>query len=274
MRVDAHQHFWQYTAAEYDWIDDSMAKLQRDFLPDDLAPLLTANGFDASVAIQARQSDEETQWLLKLAENHEIVAGVVGWIDLCAEDLEQQLARYARNPWLKGFRHVLQGEADDYMLQPQFISGVASLAGHGLCYDILVFEHQLDSVRALVTELPNMPLIIDHIAKPDILHDSFDSWAKHMAALSRHDNISCKVSGMVTEADWRNWTPATFDRYLACVFDSFGTERVMFGSDWPVCTVAAEYSGVAGIVADFVRRECPDDAAAVFGDTAAEFYGF
>jgi len=176
MRIDAHQHFWKYTEADYGWIDDSMRNLRRDFLPAVLVPLLQANELDVCVAVQARQSDEETRWLLELAEHNEVVAGVVGWIDLCSGDLEQGLSAYAGNPALKGFRHVLQGEDDSFMLQPEFIAGVATLAQHDFCYDILVFERQLESVRTLVGELPEMRLVIDHIAKPDIVNASFDDW--------------------------------------------------------------------------------------------------
>jgi L-fuconolactonase len=272
VRIDAHQHFWQYSSVEYDWIDDSMAVLQRNFMPGDLAPLLTANGLDRCVAVQARQTNEETRWLLQLAEESPVIAGVVGWIDLCSSALGEELAACAGNPWLKGFRHVLQGEADDFMLQPDFVAGVKRLAEHSLAYDILVFERQLGSVRKLVGQLPDMPLVIDHIAKPDILNASFDDWADHMAALSRHSNVSCKVSGMVTEADWNRWTPETFERYLAHVFECFGEERVMFGSDWPVCTVAGDYATIVEIVADFVARNCSAADAAVFGDNARRIY--
>lgn len=272
MQVDAHQHFWKYTEADYSWIDDNMSDLWRDFLPMDLVPLLQANGLDACVAVQARQSDEETRWLLELAEQYDIVAGVVGWIDLCAGDLEQDLSAYSGDPWLKGFRHVLQGESDEFMRQPEFVAGVATLARHDLSYDILVFERQLESVRTLVSELPEMRLVIDHIAKPDILKASWQGWADHMAALAKHPHVYCKVSGMVTEADWHEWTPATFERYLAHVIESFGAERVMFGSDWPVCTVAASYAEVVDIVRLFVRRECPDAEENIFGGTASRFY--
>jgi len=273
MHLDAHQHFWKYTEVEYDWIDDSMRDLRRDFLPPDLAPLLKANGFDACVAIQARQSDEETHWLLDLAEQSEIVAGVVGWINLCSPELAARLDAYRKSPKLKGFRHVLQGEPDAFMLQPEFVAGITMLAEHDFCYDILVFERQLESVRTLVSELPEMRLVIDHIAKPDIVNASFDDWARHMAVIAGAGHVYCKVSGMVTEADWGNWTTATFERYLAQVFESFGEDRVMFGSDWPVCTVAANYAKVVEIVRSFVGRKCPDAEDNIFGGTASRFYG-
>jgi L-fuconolactonase len=273
MRVDAHQHFWHYSAEDYDWIDDSMQVLRRDFLPADLAPLLAANGIDVSVAVQARQTEEETAWLLELADSNDIIAGVVGWTDLMAPGLDDRLTHYASHPKLKGFRHVLQGEDDGFMLQPEFVEGVAALHNHGLRYDILVFEKQLATVRALIDELPSMPLVIDHIAKPDIRNDSYADWAQHMTAIARHDNVWCKVSGMVTEADWNNWNRQTFERYLALVFEAFGERRVMFGSDWPVCTVAGDYARVVDIVADFVARNAPQAEASVFGAAARAFYG-
>jgi L-fuconolactonase len=273
MRVDAHQHFWHYTEIDYGWIDDRMQVLRRDFLPDDLAPLLQEHGIDVSVAVQARQSDEETRWLLELAGVSQVVGGVVGWIDLRSPELEQMLSKYLGNAWLKGFRHVLQDEPDDaFMLQTDFVSGVATLAAHDFSYDILVFERQLGSVRSLVAELPEMRLVIDHIAKPDILNDSWQSWADHMAALAKHAHLHCKLSGMVTEADWAGWTPATFERYIAHVIDCFGAERIMFGSDWPVCTVAASYSQVVDIVGDIVRQRWPEAQDDIFGATAARFY--
>lgn len=273
MRVDAHQHFWHYSSEEYDWIDESMQVLRRDFLPADLAPLLAANGIDVSVAVQARQTEEETTWLLELADSSDIIAGVVGWTDLRAPGLSERLTRYASYPKLKGFRHVLQGEDDAFMLHPDFVNGVAALHEHGLRYDILVFERQLASVRELVGELPPLPLVIDHIAKPDIRNASYADWAEHMTAVARHDNIFCKVSGMVTEADWNNWSRQTFERYLALVFEAFGERRVMFGSDWPVCTVAGDYARIVDIVADFVARNVPHAEDSVFGRAAADFYG-
>ena len=273
MRVDAHQHFWHYSSEEYDWIDDSMQVLRRDFLPADLAPLIAANGIDVSVAVQARQTEEETAWLLELADSSDIIAGVVGWTDLRAPGLGERLAEYASYPKLKGFRHVLQGEDNAFMLHPDFVQGVTALYDYGLRYDILVFERQLAAVRTLVGELPPLPLVIDHIAKPDIRNASYADWAEHMTAIARHDNAWCKVSGMVTEADWHNWSQQTFERYLALVFDAFGDDRVMFGSDWPVCTVAADYARVADIVADFVARHCPAAEASVFGGAATAFYG-
>ena len=273
MHVDAHQHFWTYREDDYGWIDDRMRVLRRDFLPADLKPLLQTNGLDACVAVQARQSDEETRWLLELAGQSEIIAGVVGWIGLCSGDLERHLSSYTGNPWLKGFRHVLQDEPDTFMLQSNFVSGVATLARHNLCYDILVFERQLENVRALMVKLPEMRLVIDHIAKPDILNNSWQSWAGHMAALSKHEHLYCKISGMVTEADWEEWTPATFERYIGHILDCFGSERVMFGSDWPVCTVAASYGQVVDIVVNYVSRHSPGAADDVFGATATRFYG-
>lgn len=272
MRIDSHQHFWRYAPEEYEWIDESMSALRRDFLPRNLQWLMRANGIDACIAVQARQSDEETRWLLELAEANDFIAGVVGWVDLRSVNLDRILSDLSNNRWLKGFRHVLQAEADDFMLEPKFIAGVSSLAEYDFSYDILVVERQLESVRSLVDRLPEMRLVIDHIAKPDILNDSWDGWADSMAALAKHPNVYCKISGMVTEANWNNWASETFERYISLVLQEFGPERLMFGSDWPVCTVAASYPDVIEIVRSALNREYAGAEEYVFGATAKQFY--
>ena len=272
MRIDSHQHFWRYVPEEYEWIDESMSTLRRDFLPRNLQWLMRANRIDACIAVQARQSDEETRWLLELAEANDFIAGVVGWVDLRSVNLDQILSDLSNNRWLKGFRHVLQAEADDFMLEPKFIAGVSSLAEYDFSYDILVVERQLESVRSLVDRLPEIRLVIDHIAKPDILNDSWDGWADSMAALAKHPNVYCKISGMVTEANWNNWTSEIFEPYISLVLQEFGPERLMFGSDWPVCTVAASYPDVIEIVRLALSREYAGAEEYVFGATAKQFY--
>ena len=272
-RVDAHQHFWNYSTADYGWIDDSMKVLRRDFLPQHLSPILQQHGMDGSVAVQARQSEQETDWLLQLAADNASVLGVVGWIDLCDAALQDKLSRFKGNGLLKGFRHVLQDEPDDdFMLRTEFINGVEKLNENGYCYDILVFSRQLHAVEKFVSRLPPLPLVVDHIAKPVIVNGEWEPWAGHMARLARHQHVYCKLSGMVTEADWGRWTPATFEKYIRHVFECFGPDRVMFGSDWPVCTVAAEYHQVLKILDEFISRTAPESRNAVFGETAAAFY--
>jgi len=273
IRIDAHQHFWRYSEQDYGWIDDSMAVLRSDFLPQNLAPVLEQHGMRGSVAVQARQCDEETDWLLELARDHQHVLAVVGWIDLRHPDLSERLARFEENQHLKGFRHVLQDEPDDgFMLQPEFVAGVEKLAGHGYCYDILVFARQLYAVEKFISQLPPMRLVIDHIAKPDIAAGAWQPWADQMAGLAKYPHVYCKISGMVTEARWNAWQPETFTNYIRHVLECFGPERVMFGSDWPVCTVAARFEQVVDIVYGLMSKEYPDAVDAVFGETAATFY--
>ncbi len=223
MRIDAHQHFWQYNSAEYDWIDEQMSLLRRDFLPADLQPLLHENNINGCVAVQARQSLEETRWLLSLAQQHKQILGVVGWIDLTSGQLQSQLSSLQGNPWLKGFRHVLQGEAElEFMLQPAFIRGIECLAEQGYSYDILVHAGQLPQVCKLVQKLPKMQLVIDHIAKPNIAGGQWQGWAEHMLELGQYQHLYCKVSGLVTEANWKRWSAGDIEPYLAHVLQVFG----------------------------------------------------
>lgn len=275
MFVDAHQHFWQYSASEYAWIGEQESVLQRDFLPQDLSPILADHSIDGCVAVQARQSEQETRWLLELAEQHAIIKGVVGWVDLRDDNLAAKLASYGNNPWLKGFRHVLQDEPDpNFMLDTKFVRGLGVLADNNYCYDILVYASQLPQTLALVVkQLTNLPLVIDHIAKPQIATNSAtDSWKEHIYQLASYSNVFCKVSGMVTEADHQHWEQAQFTQYLDVVFDAFGPDRIMFGSDWPVCMLAADYAQVKKIVADYVNQQYPDYFEQVFGLNACQFY--
>lgn len=271
-RIDAHQHFWRYAPNTHAWIDDSMAILKRDFLPGDLKPLLEAAGFDGSIAVQAQTNVAETDWLLVLAAEHDFIRGVVGWVDLCASSIADDLARLSQNPRLVGIRHVIQSEPDGFMVRDVFRRGIAALAGVDLSYDILIYERQLLEALDLVRAVPRQRFVIDHIAKPDIKSGGFDSWRKGIEALAREPNTWCKLSGMVTEADWSAWAPATFTPYLDVVVQSFGPGRCMIGSDWPVCTLAGEYASVVGIVADYARQLSPSERAMIMGGAAAEFY--
>ena len=274
MKIDAHQHFWNFNEKDYGWIGEQEAVLKQDFLPKDLAPILKANNIDGCVAVQARQTIEETRWLLKLAEDNSIVKGVIGWIDLKAVDLQNQLHEFSEYKLLKGFRHVLQDESDpNFMLDQTFVNGLKILANSNYCYDILVFSHQLPQTLALVKQLPAMKLVVDHIAKPKI-GDVVDreNWFKYMSELASHSHVYCKVSGMVTETNSQSWRQSDFDYYLESVFNLFGPERIMFGSDWPVCLLSAQYEIVKQIVADFVEVNFPQFNDAVFGSNARNFY--
>jgi L-fuconolactonase len=274
MRIDAHQHFWRYTPQSHAWIDDAMAALKRDFLPADLAPLLRDAGFDGSIAVQAEQTPEETAWLLSLAEAHPFIRGVVGWTDLRSPAVEAQLGALAAHPKLRGVRHVLQDEPDDrFMLQPEFVRGVRALAPFGLTYDILIYPHQMAAAFELTQMLPDQPFVIDHIAKPRIRDREIDGWSRGMAALARGRNVYCKLSGLVTEADWATWTVDDLRPYMDVIFDWFPPERVMIGSDWPVCTLAGPYARVVEAARAYLDRLPRQARDAVMGETAARFYG-
>lgn len=273
MRIDSHQHFWKYNHREYRWIDSSMAGLKRDFLPADLLVELQLNDLHGSVAVQARQSYEETSWLLKLAEDNDFIKGVVGWVDLQDPSIDSVLDQILPHPYLKGVRHVIHDEPDDnFILRPAFLNGIASLASYGLVYDILIFSRHLPQTIEFVKQFPVQRFVIDHIAKPRIRDNEIESWSSHMAALAGYDNVFCKLSGMITEADWQKWQPGDFEIYMQTVLDLFGPGRIMFGSDWPVCTVAGSYRQVTGLVESFITSLSPGEQAAVMGNTAVECY--
>lgn len=274
MRIDSHQHFWRYDPSQYAWITDAMGGLRRDCLPDELAPLLQAAGFDGSVAVQARQTLEETAWLLELAERHPRVQGVVGWFDLSSAELPAQLERYSAHPKLVGARHVLQDEPDDrFMLRPEFRRGMALVGEHELAYDLLLFPRHLEPAVALVDEFEDQLFVLDHIAKPAIRERVLSPWKEHLQRLAERPNVFCKLSGMVTEARWNEWRPGDFRPYLDVVLEAFGPERLMIGSDWPVCTLAGDYASTMGLVLDFVSELSEDARAGILGVNCARFYG-
>jgi len=273
MRIDAHQHFWRYNPDEYGWIDDSMSTLRRDFLPADLKPELDRAGFDACVAVQARQTVEETRWLLELAAAAPFMAGVIGWVDLRASHVRDQLNELAKNPKLLGIRHVLQGEADDrFMLQPDFLRGIAALEEFGLTYDILIFPRHLPVAMEFVRRFPQQRFVLDHLAKPLIKDRTLQPWGSHIRELAKFSNIFCKLSGMVTEADWKAWKPEHFAPYLDVALESFGPERLMIGSDWPVCKVAASYLQVTELVIEYLDRYPREARESILGGTARSFW--
>jgi L-fuconolactonase len=272
MRVDAHQHFWRYTSQEFGWIDDGMAVIRRDFLPGDLAPLLRDAGMDATVAVQARQSLEETHWLLKLARDNDWIAGVVGWVPLTDPAIEGMLQRLAQNPKLRGVRHVLQGESDAYMAREDFNAGVARLSQFHLTYDLLVLERQLPAAIAFVDRHPQQPIVLDHLAKPLIAALQLEPWRTNIRELARRPNVSCKLSGMVTEADHSHWTIDHLRPYVETVLDAFGPDRVIFGSDWPVCTVASGYARWVATVSELLCELSSSERNAVLGGNATRFY--
>jgi len=274
MRIDAHHHFWRYNPDQYVWMTDEMEILKRDYLPEDLAPLMRSIGFDATVAVQARQMLEETDFLLAIAEQHDFIAGVVGWVDLCAPEVGGQLERYADRDKLKGVRHVVHDEPDDdFMLREDFQRGIASLASFGLTYDLLLFPKHLPRALRLVEKFPDQPFVVDHIAKPEIRAGKVSPWREDMKKLASSGPIYCKLSGMVTEAQWRTWSADDFGRYLDVVLEAFGPERLMIGSDWPVCTLSADYAPAMRIVMEYVERLGSETTKDILGGNCARFYG-
>ncbi|MBD2722092.1 amidohydrolase family protein [Hymenobacter armeniacus] len=272
-RIDAHQHFWQFDPVRDAWIGDDMAVIQRDFLPADLAPVLQQHGFDGCVVVQSDQAEAENEFQLANAAAHDFIKGVVGWVDLQAPNVAERLAYYSQFAKLKGFRHVLQGEADRaLMLKPSFRRGIGALAAHGFTYDVLIFPDQLGFAAELAAAFPNQPFVVDHLAKPRIKDQLIEEWARDIRAVAAHGNVSCKVSGMVTEADWQHWQPADFQPYLDVVFEAFGPSRVLYGSDWPVCNVAGGYARALGILEAYMQPFSAAEQAQFWGDNAAAFY--
>ena len=273
MNIDAHQHFWKYDPQNYTWISDQMIKIRKDFLPETLEPILKANGIEGCIAVQANQSPEETSFLLNLADQHDFIKGVVGWIDLKSPQIEAMLEYASEYPLLKGFRHVIQGEPDpNFILQPTFQNGIRALTKHQYTYDILVVPHQLGAVLEFVRMHPEQKLVIDHIAKPYIKHGYFDGWALLMKAIAKFPNVYCKVSGMVTEADWEHWQYQDFVPYMDCIFESFGPQRILYGSDWPVCLLAGKYQEVINIVDQYITPYSNTEQQAIMGGNAQLFY--
>lgn len=249
-----------------------MQVIRRNFLPEDLWPVLKANKVDGCVAVQASQNDAETEFLLHLAEANDFVRGVVGWVDLKAVNLYDQLERYSQFEKLKGFRHVAQGQPEGFLLQPEFIRGVGTLVAFDFTYDILIYQNQLKEAFNFAVKLPNVHFVLDHIAKPLIKAQELQPWADDIRRLAELPNVHCKVSGMVTEANWMHWEKADFRPYLDVVFEAFGTERIMYGSDWPVCLVAGEYEGAKGILTDYLSMFSDDEVRDVMGNNARRFY--
>ncbi len=272
-KIDAHQHFWQFDPVRDNWITEEMNVIQRDFLPSNLQPVLESNGFDGCVTVQSDQSLVENEFQLKNAEANSFVKGVVGWVDLRDESVEEKLIEYKTYPKLKGFRHVLQGEADRaLMLQPAFKRGISLLAKYHYTYDILIFPDQLTYARELAAAFPGQKFILDHIAKPGIKAGELGDWEKDIRELALLPNVWCKVSGMVTEADWRNWQPVHFKPYLDVVTEAFGMKRLVYGSDWPVCLVAASYERMLALVKEYYSVFSEEEQAAFFGGNAVSFY--
>jgi L-fuconolactonase len=274
MRIDSHQHFWRYAPAEYGWISDRMRVLRQDYLPEDLKPLLEEIGFGGAIAVQARQSLAETEWLLSLVTDHEFIKGVVGWVDLRAEDVGDQLSGLPAREALVGVRHVVHDEKDDnFMLSREFRRGIGQLSELGLAYDLLLFPRHLPVARKLVSEFTDQSFVLDHIAKPAIERGVLEPWSTDLKVLARYPNVFCKLSGLVTEASWENWRPDDFKVYLDVIVEAFGVERLMIGSDWPVCKVSGDYVSTMRLVMGYFEGYSETEREAVFGGNCARFYG-
>jgi L-fuconolactonase len=272
MRIDAHQHFWIYNQREYDWIDETMASIRHDFLPADLKPELEDTGFAGSVVVQVRQTLEETRWLLELAENNPFILGVVGWVDLRSPRLYADLRSFAGKSKLVGIRHIVQSEPDDFLLDADFRRGISILQEFDLAYDLLIYTKHLPLAAEFVKRFPRQRFVLDHLAKPPIRSGAIDLWARGMRELASFPNVHAKVSGLVTEADWQGWKPEDLRPYLDVAFESFGAQRLMIGSDWPVCTVAASYAQVVNLAKDYMSSYTAEEREAVFGGNAANFW--
>ncbi len=273
MKIDAHQHFWRYDAQRDGWITDEMSVLRRDYLPDELLAELAANGVDGCVAVQADQSERETLFLLELAAEHSAIAGVVGWVDLRSTDVRARLEYFSQFEKLCGFRHIVQAEPDgEFLLRDDFRRGISSLQEFGFTYDILIYPKQLSAAIRLVDQFPEQRFVIDHMAKPLIKAGEPSSWTSQMKNIAANPNVFCKLSGLVTEADWLNWQADDFRPYLDVVFETFGPDRLMFGSDWPVCLLAGSYRKVKQLIADYTRDFTDTDKDKIFGANAIDFY--
>jgi L-fuconolactonase len=274
VRIDTHQHFWSYGPREYAWMGPGMEALRRDYLPPDLAPLLEASNIDGTIAVQARPTLEESAWLLKLADQYPFILGVVGWVDLCRARADEELAKFSCHPRFRGVRHLVQDEPDDqFLLRDDFRRGISELQKYGLTYDLLLFPRHLPFAFDLATRFPEQPFVVDHLSKPLIKARQLEPWASDIRRLGALPNVYCKISGMVTEADWQRWKPVDFTPFLDVVLECFGTKRLMVGSDWPVCTLAASYAQVMQLAADYLRKLSKDEQAAVWGKNAMRFYG-
>lgn len=272
MKLDSHQHFWKYSPQQHNWIDDSMVSLKRDFLPNDLEPHLVKNKIEACVVVQADQSEKETEFLLEMAAQYEFIKGVVGWVDLRAKNVEERLQFYSQNQYFKGVRHIVQSEKQDFLLDPAFQNGIGKLGNLNLTYDLLIYSHQIGAAIKLVSQFPNQKFVLDHLAKPNIVNGKIDPWKNQIQRLAQFSNVSCKISGMVTEADHAQWKPSDFIPYLDIVFDAFGENRILFGSDWPVCLLAASYQEVYQLITDYTVNFSLEQRDKLFGANTERFY--
>ena len=272
-KIDAHHHLWQFSEKDYGWIDDHMTVLRRNFTPDDLHAEMEKAGINGSVAVQARQSLEESQFLLAAAAQHAFIRGVVGWVPLINADVRTDLERFSSDKKFRGVRHVLQDESDErYMLRDDFNRGVRELRKFDLSYDILIFERHLPQTIEFVDKHPGQRFVVDHLAKPRVRYNAISPWREHLIDLARRPNVFCKISGLATEANHKKWTKAQLEPYIQTVLGAFGPKRVMFGSDWPVCLLAIQYQRWVDLFAEEIVKLSANEQAQIWAGTAKEAY--
>ncbi|MEP6675699.1 MAG: amidohydrolase family protein [Ferruginibacter sp.] len=273
MKIDSHQHFWKYDPVRYDWINEEMKTIRRDWMPEDLWPTLQENKIDGCITVQSEQTESENDFQLNNAASNQFIKAVVGWVDLQANNVEERLLHYSQFKKMKGFRHVLQGEPQrDLMLQPAFMNGISKLKRFNFTYDILIFPDQLKYIPEFVSAFPDQKFVIDHIAKPNIKEKQIDAWKKDIEIVAAYENVYCKISGMVTEADWQQWQDEDFFPYLDIIVNAFGMKRIMFGSDWPVCLVAGNYKKVKDITEKYFSSFSNEEQDMFFCKNAVGFY--
>ena len=272
MRIDSHQHFWQYNPVRDSWIDAKMSALQQDFLPEDIESTLQQHSIEGCIAVQADSSEEETQFLLTIADSNSIVKGVVGWLDLCDANIDDRLKYFSEYKKLKGLRHIVQAEEKGFMLRSDFKRGISALEKYNLTYDILIYPHQIEEAIFLIKQFPNQKFILDHCAKPYINQGKIKNWKRLMEQLSLLDNVACKVSGLTTEANWESWNSKQLEPYLDVVFNCFGTKRTLFGSDWPVSLLAGSYSQTITLIEHYIQRFTLEEQRHIMGTNAKKWY--
>jgi len=270
--IDAHVHFWKYEKIRYTWITDDMKTLQQDYLPQTIAGTLRRNGIDSCIAVQADQSELETLFLTELSKTHNIIRGVVGWIDLQNQNIEERLHYFSQYSIIKGWRHIVQSEPDNFLLRPDFQKGISSLQQYNYTYDVLIYPRQLKAALEFVSKFPEQKMVIDHCAKPDIAGKKIDEWTILMREMAKYPNVYCKLSGLFTEAKWKGWSPAEFYPYFDVVFKAFGTERLLFGSDWPVILLSGMYVQWKSLLEKYMENFDKEEKEEIFGGNAAKFY--
>ncbi len=271
-RIDSHQHFWNYDPTRHGWINDEMKTLKQDFLPEALSPVLKENKIDGCVTAQVDQSEKETEYLLELAEHNSFIKGVIGWVDFRSDKINEWLDYFSQFKNLKGFRHIVQSEPKDFLKQKDFLFGIGLIEKYNFTYDVLIYHYQLPEAIEFVKQFPNQKFVVDHLAKPDIKQQEFANWSKGMKQLANYENVFCKLSGFTTEANWNSWKPEDFTSYLDFALENFGANRLMYGSDWPVCLLASTYRSQLNLVEDFIAKLSTSEKQLIMGGNAIDFY--